>query len=244
MSLFIVAYLWVMEALNVYTVTSAIADPVRLSTMMYLMRGSSSVSEMITHLDVSQSNLSNHLAVLKNAGLVKATSAGRQKIYELANPEVAQLIEVLLHLQPVSPKKEKEIKPFQKARTCYDHMAGKLGVGVFNALVNHQAINFLNNTDPASQPLIAKVIVLGPNAIPVFDRLGVKLPLQASTRKFAFGCTDLTERTPHLAGALGAALCEAFFKQRWITRNTGTRGVFVTTHGKQALKDLMGLDIE
>ncbi len=97
-----------MEELNVFTVTAALADPLRLSAMMYLIRGSASVTEMINHLEVSQSNLSNHLAVLKNAGLVKGKPFGRQKIYELANPEVAQLIELLLNLQHVlRPQKRK-----------------------------------------------------------------------------------------------------------------------------------------
>ena len=244
MLLFDVAYICSMKALNVYTVTAAIADPVRLSAMMYLIRGSASVSEMVTHLEVSQSNLSNHLSVLKNAGLIKSTPAGRQKIYELASPEAAQLIELLLTLQPISHKKEKEIKPIQSARTCYDHLAGKLGVAVFNALVNQGAICFLNN-GRSDKSLIAKAMVLGPNADSVFGRLGVKLPLtKSSNRKFAYGCTDWTEKVPHLAGALGAALCDAFFTQHWIVRNTGTRCVTMTTQGKQAMKELLGLDIE
>src|ERR1700761_9673775 len=98
-----------MEGLNIYTITAALADPVRLLVMMYLIRGEASVTELMHHLDVSQSNLSNHLAVLKNANLVKVTPSGRQKIYELANPESAQLIELLLNLQTITPKKEKAV---------------------------------------------------------------------------------------------------------------------------------------
>ncbi len=144
-----------MEDLNVFTITAAIADPVRLSAMMYLIRGSASVAEMINHLEVSQSNLSNHLAVLKNANLIKQTPVGRQKIYELANPEVAQLIELLLNMQDASPeKKEKVIKPIQFARTCYDHLAGKLGVAIFEKLVREKAVLFPGGIGDGRQAIL------------------------------------------------------------------------------------------
>jgi len=244
MSRFFVTYLYGMEELNIFTITAAIADPVRLSVMMYLMRGEASVTEMINHLEVSQSNLSNHLAVLKNAGLIKATSAGRQKIYELANPDVAQLIELLQNLQ-LTPAREKEIKPIQLARTCYDHLAGKLGVGVFNALMAQGAIEF--DTDEKEKPkhLLAKTVISGPNATTVFNRLGVTIPqVKDVSRKYAFGCMDWTEKTPHLAGALGAAVCKSFFDQQWVIRKNGSRTITVTTSGRQALKNLINLDID
>lgn len=244
MSRFFVAYLCSMEELNIFTITAAIADPVRLSVMMYLMRGEASVTEMINHLEVSQSNLSNHLAVLKNAGLIKATPAGRQKIYELANADVAQLIELLQNLQP-TPKKIGEVKPIQLARTCYDHLAGKLGVGVFNALMAQGAIKFDADEIAKNKRLMAKAVIPGPNASPVFKKLGVTIPQAKDvSRKYAFGCMDWTEKTPHLAGALGAAVCKAFFDQQWVVRKNGSRTVTVTPSGRQALKKLINLDIE
>lgn len=244
MSRFFVAYLYGMEELNIFTITAAIADPVRLSVMMYLMRGQASVTEMINHLEVSQSNLSNHLAVLKNAGLIKATSAGRQKIYELANPDVAQLIELLQNLQP-TPAREKEIKPIQLARTCYDHLAGKLGVGVFNALMAHGAIEFDADKIAKNKRLLAKAVIPGPNAVAIFNKLGVTIPqVKDVNRKYAFGCMDWTEKTPHLAGALGASVCKAFFDQRWVVRKNGSRTITVTTTGRQTLKKLINLDID
>jgi len=233
-----------MENLNVFTITSALADPVRLSVMMYLIRGSASVTEIMHHLDVSQSNLSNHLAVLKNANLIKSTASGRQKIYELASPEVAQLIELLLNLQSITPKKNKEIKPTQFARTCYDHLAGKLGVAIFDTLVNENAIQYLDNSAPKDKDLLSREIELGPDAKQVFGKLGIDLSaLKNARRRFAFGCIDWTERTPHLAGALGAAICHEFLEKKWIARKKDTRAIALTNTGKQALKDLIGLNI-
>jgi DNA-binding transcriptional ArsR family regulator len=235
-----------MEDLNVFIITAAIADPVRLSVMMYLIRGSASVTEMINQLDVSQSNLSNHLAVLKNANLIKGIPAGRQKIYELANSEVAQLIELLLNIQHISPaKKERVVKPIQFARTCYDHLAGKLGVAIFEKLVEKKAVQFPGETAMKDRQFFSAALELGPDAKQVFGELGIDLnALKNTRRKFAYGCLDWTERTPHLAGALGASICDSLLEKKWIIRNSGTRAIAITTIGKQALKNLFGLDID
>lgn len=232
-----------MEELNVYTITAALADPVRLSVMMYLIRGSASVTEMLHHLDVSQSNLSNHLAVLKNANLVKVTPSGRQKIYELANPESAQLIELLLNLQTITPKKEKAVKPIQFARTCYDHLAGKLGVKLFNILLEKKAIQYPDKHND-SKPFAMKEMELGPDSKPVFEKLGIDLSVLNTRRRFAFACMDWTERTPHLAGALGAAVCHTFLEKKWIARKSESRTIALTTKGKQELESLLGLVID
>jgi DNA-binding transcriptional ArsR family regulator len=232
-----------MEDLNVFTITAALADPVRLSAMMYLIRGSASVTELMHHLDVSQSNLSNHLAILKNANLVKATASGRQKIYELANPESAQLIELLLNLQSITTKKAKEVKPIQFARTCYDHLAGKLGVALFNVLEKEKAIQYINEPG-RGQKFALKEMELGPCAGQVFSKLGIDLSSLNSRRRFAFACMDWTERTPHLAGALGAAMCHAFLEKKWVARKNESRTITLTKSGKQELKNLIGLNID
>lgn len=84
--------------MNIYSITSAIADPVRLSVMLYLLRGKATYAELQQHVDISQSNLSNHLAVLHKANLVSKISNGRRNSYEIAGPEVGHLIEHLMSL--------------------------------------------------------------------------------------------------------------------------------------------------
>jgi DNA-binding transcriptional ArsR family regulator len=235
-----------MEDLNVFTITAAIADPVRLSVMLYLMPGPASVTEIMNHLEVSQSNLSNHLAVLKNAGLTKSRSAGRQKIYELANHDVAQLVELLFNMQHTNiAKKERMVKPIQNARTCYDHLAGRFGVAIFKKLVEKKAIEFPDGQVTNGRQFFSEELVLGTDAEQVFGKLGIDLAsLKTTRRKFAYGCLDWTERTPHLAGALGASLCNSFLEKKWIVRKNGTRAIAVTSNGRLALKDLIGLNID
>jgi DNA-binding transcriptional ArsR family regulator len=233
-----------MEDLNVFSITAAIADPTRLSVMMHLIHGEASVNEMICQLDVSQSNLSNHLAVLKNAGLIKSTSTGRQKIYEIANPESAQLIELLSNFQRISPQQQTSVKPIQFARTCYDHLAGKLGVAVFNALVQKKAIKYPHGVMIKEREFFSIELAVGTNGKNIFSAIGVDLSSLTNTRRrFAFACKDWTEKAPHLAGALGAATCHAFLEKKWIVRKPSTRAVVLTANGRQALKNLIGLEI-
>ncbi len=86
---------------------------------------------------------------------------------------------------------------------------------------------------------------LGPGAEKVFGELGIDLSVLKNTRrKFAYGCLDWTERTPHLAGALGASVCDLFLENKWIARKNDTRAIAITKSGKQALRDFIGLDID
>jgi len=214
--------------------------------MLYLMPGPASVTEILNHLEVSQSNLSNHLAVLKNAGLIKSRPEGRQKIYELANHEVAQLVELLFNMQHTSvAKKERSIKPIQSARTCYDHLAGRFGVALFKKLVEKDAIQFPDEPLTDDRQFFSEELVLGADAEHIFYKLGVDLAsLKNTRRKFAYGCLDWTERTPHLAGALGASLCHSFLEKKWVVKKSGTRAIAVTSSGRSALKGLIGLNID
>ncbi|MBS1530106.1 MAG: winged helix-turn-helix transcriptional regulator [Bacteroidetes bacterium] len=227
-----------MNDLNIYSITSAIADPLRLSVMLYLLRGQATYAEIQQHLDVSQSNLSNHLAVLLKAGLVKKISNGRRNSYEIAGPEIAHLVEHLMSLQHL-PKQESKIKPIAVARTCYDHVAGKLGVSIFKSLADQQAIIYYDNGNTD----FSKQVELGINAGKIFGAFNVDLSAVDTTRrKYIYACLDWTEKQPHLAGAVGAAMCNAMMDKKWVVRNEEKRVLRVTDTGKRALREIIGLD--
>ncbi len=137
-----------MNDLNIYTITAAIADPLRLSIMIYLMRGEATYAGIQQHLDASQSNLSNHLAVLYKANLIRKINKGRRNSYEIASRDAAQLIELLQNMQKV-PVNKTVVKNIAIARTCYDHIAGKLGVSIFKALYESNTIIY---TAPEADP--------------------------------------------------------------------------------------------
>src|SRR5207302_5208639 len=126
------------------------------------------------------------------------TRRGRHVIYELHDPAVARLVESLGQIGGAPARTVKSV-PIARARTCYDHLAGRLGVAVFRTLVARDAVKA-----PKDVP---GDVALGPHADVVFGKLGVKMDeVRQERRRFATACLDWTERQPHLGGALGAAL--------------------------------------
>ena len=161
--------------------------------------------------------------------------------YEITGPDVAQLIEVLQHMQKASSINKKPVKKIALARTCYDHLAGKLGVSVFNSLVRTGAVIYDHPViDPAC---FSKEISLGTNAEKTFKAFGVDLTKISRThRKYAYACLDWTEKKPHLAGTLGAAVYHNMLNQKWITQHEEKRVIRITNSGQKALKEIIDLD--
>src|SRR5437870_2447104 len=110
---------------RVLAITQALGDPLRLAVLQHLMGGPASVSELMTVVGAEQSRLSNHLAVLRERGLVRASRHGRQVLYELHDRAVARLIESLAQIGG-PPTRAVKSAPVAHARTCYDHVAGRL----------------------------------------------------------------------------------------------------------------------
>jgi DNA-binding transcriptional ArsR family regulator len=217
-------------------ITQALADPLRLAVLHHLMAGPATVSELMTVVGSEQPRLSNHLAVLRRSNLVRSTRQGRQVIYELHDGAVGQLVESLRQIGGAPPRTAKSV-PIAHARTCYDHLAGRLGVAVFKALVDRRAVK--------TQTDVPGNVELGPQAGPLFGTLGVGLDaVMRERRRFAFACLDWTERKPHLGGALGAALCAELVGCGWIVRRPGTRAVLLTRAGARGLKRTLGVALE
>jgi len=232
-----IAFAYHQLLMNEYTKASEIAealgDPLRLALLDRLMGGPASVTELTSITGAAQSRVSNHLALLRKRGLVHARRAGRQSIYELADPTVAELVEVLLVAKdrrtPALPLSD----PLAVARTCYDHLAGRLGVEVFDALLAMGAVQLGRSGH--------KLVRLGPQGIPVLERLGVDVDQAlVMRRRFAFACLDWTERKEHLGGSLGALLCKAFLDRGWVVRGRG-RALDVTDAGTAALRQYLEL---
>ncbi len=215
----------------------AFADPLRLSILQHLMGAPATVSELKSVTGAAQSRVSNHLTVLRERKLVRATRRGRQMVYELRDHSVGELVESMTALAGAAPTKLKVSAPLIKARTCYDHLAGRLGVSLYDALIDREALSEIKAPrDP---------IDLGTKGVEVFERLGVDLEAALrERRRFAIGCPDWTERRPHVGGALGAALWTRFFESGWLVNQPGTRIVIVTEAGKRALRKKLGIELE
>jgi DNA-binding transcriptional ArsR family regulator len=221
---------------------TAVADPLRLRLLEHLMGGAASVSELVTATHATQSNVSNHLTLLRQRGLVRAVPLGRKRLYELKDPQVARLMESLASVAAGARTPTVKDAALIKARTCYDHLAGKLGVALFDELARRDAIRLPESYPAAGKAGSTSTLLLGPEAEAEFGRLGIAVrDAVKGSRTPGFACRDWTERRPHLGGKLGAALWHRFMEAGWVQRKPGTRAVIVTPAGRKGLQRSLGI---
>lgn len=219
-------------------IAQALADPTRFKILERLTDGPAAVSELVQLTGEAQSKVSNHLAVLRDRGLVTANRIGRQRVYEVADPSVGQLVESLGLIAGRGPAKVEMSPSLARARTCYDHLAGRLGVAIFDTLVARRAV-----VHPAAR--YRGPVVLGPAGEAVFGGLGIDLDeVRRERRQFATACGDWSERRAHLGGALGAALWMQTLARGWVVRRPGTRIIVVTPKGRRRFERDLGVQPE
>ena len=212
-----------------------LADPLRLRVVDRLgQRGPATVSQLAAELEVPLPQLSNHLRRLRAAGLVRVERRGRQGLYELADPGLRRLLPLLDRVTGRLAEPADPARPLAASRTCYDHLAGPVGVALYRALLERRAVT--ERPDGTVAP--------GAAAAPTLAALGVDLAtLSPGRRRLAFGCLDATERAPHLAGALGEAVATALMGLGWVERVPGSRAVHLTPAGAAGLRRALGLDL-
>jgi DNA-binding transcriptional ArsR family regulator len=220
--------------MDVSTTARLIGEPARAAMLDALLSGEAlAAGELARAARVRPATASGHLTRLRAAGLVDVVSAGRHRYYRLAAPEVAEALEALSLLGSAAPVRSlrgsRRAAAMALARTCYDHLAGKVGVAVCDALVSRGAL--VAGGDG---------YLLAPAGGELLDRLGVVV--EPGRRHFARPCLDFTERRPHLAGALGAALCGRLMDLRWLVRRVpGERALRLTDEGRTGLAETFGI---
>jgi DNA-binding transcriptional ArsR family regulator len=208
--------------------------------MLYcLMDGHARTStELAIVAGVSPSTASVHLARLKQDRLVKVSAAGKLRYYSIENSQVAAALEALTvvvggisaRFVPNTPQR------LRAARTCYDHLAGVLGVALHDRL---QEIGWLSIVPPNGGAY--DLTEEGGRAL---DGLGVDIDaVRRLRRRFAYGCLDWSERRPHVGGAVGAALLRITVKKKWVVRDLDSRALRVTSVGQRELRARFGLQI-
>jgi hypothetical protein len=196
-------------------------------------------SELAQLAGITAQTASSHLMRMTEAGLLQMEKQGRHRYHRLASPAVAQMIEGIMRLAaPATDKKPVRTGPRDAAlragRTCYDHLAGHLGVSIADALIN---AGHLDLGPDAGE--------ITPSGIRLFGNAGISVEAIAakSSRILCRPCLDWSERRPHLAGAIGAALCSHCFDRGWIRRVEGTRAVSVTPDGQRQLRETLGVNL-
>ncbi len=220
-------------------IATLLADPARARMLKTLIDGTTRpAGELAYAANVSAQSASAHLAKLVGGGLLASEAQGRHRYYRIASAEVADAIESLASLgvalrprTPRSPLPSKAVPiQFLHARTCYDHLAGEKAVRVCEAMLEARWL--------AAEGRDFSVTRLGEKKLAA---LGVDLAAARESRRvFARACVDLTQRRPHIGGALGAALLEVYVAGGWILRARRSRVVTITPKGEEAFRRMFG----
>jgi DNA-binding transcriptional ArsR family regulator len=221
---------------DIAAVAALIANPARASMLDSLFDGEAhSAGSLAAHGGISPSTASAHIDALVAGGLVVEERRGRQRLLRLAGPDVAQALEALsLVAPPTKPRPLRgpdRIANLRAGRTCYDHLAGALGVELTEALMARGGLE-----------LAGPDFALTATGERQLRALGVDVDGARSARRiFARACLDWSERRPHLAGALGAALADRLFELGWLVRLPAARSVKLTSIGESELSKRLGL---
>lgn len=221
-------------------IAAAIGEPARARMLYSLADGRArTATELAAVADVTPSTASVHLQRLRDERLVKVLAQGRHRYYSLQGSEVAAALEALSVLAGRSQPSFAPTTPQRllAARTCYDHIAGALGVALHDRFADAGWLS-----GPSARNAEYGLTAAGARTV---EALGIDLDAaRGSRRRFAYGCLDWSERRLHLGGALGAALLDVALRRRWIVRDLDCRALHVTPLGRRELRARFGLVLE
>jgi DNA-binding transcriptional ArsR family regulator len=226
------------DADRIAGVAAALASPARAAIACLLLAGTAHTGrELARHAGVAPSTASEHLAHLLDAGLLAVEAQGRHRYYRLADPGVAALLEAMLTALPEPPRPGPPAPPrvpasMVFARSCYDHLAGRLGVALHDRLVELDAVRV--GADGA---------VLTEGGAAVLADLGVTAARDRG-RPLVRQCLDWSQRRQHLAGTVGARLLATVLERRWLLRGpTRPRELRLSRAGREGLRTHLGMEI-
>jgi DNA-binding transcriptional ArsR family regulator len=221
-------------------IATAAGDPARAGMLNALMDGRALTASELAHVaGITPQTASGHLARLTVAGLIAVDKQGRHRYHRLATPAVARMLESIMQVAAdAEPQRTKAFTgprdiAMRAARTCYDHLAGTLGVALADAMVARGQIELASDAG-----------IVTDTGMALMQWLGIDLDAargKSKTRLLCRPCLDWSERRPHLAGAVGTALCAHCFDAGWIKRVDGTRAVTITAKGTAKFREIFGI---
>jgi DNA-binding transcriptional ArsR family regulator len=236
------------SANGIATIAALIGDPARANILSALMGGQAlTAGELSWHAGVGAPTTSGHLAKLSEAGLLVMERQGRHRYYRLASADIAQAMESLMALAATGPRRHRPPGPkdeaLRTARTCYDHLAGRLGTALAGSLDARGHV--ILGDGGALITEVGRDFLVGLGA-----GLGAALAdrndggAAGGRRPLCRVCLDWSERRHHLAGRLGAALLTCSLERGWIARIPDSRAVAITESGNQAFSAVFGITAE
>ncbi len=224
---------------DITTIASLLGDPARANMLTALSAGQAlTAGELAREAGVTAQTASSHLGKLSAGGLIEGRKQGRHVYYALSGPDVAGVIEALTGLAERTGHTRVRTGPkepaLRRARVCYDHLAGDLGVALLDSLMARKMIVGSGETLVLSEAGETFMTALGLN---VGALSGLRRPL-------CKGCLDWSVRRSHLAGALGAALLSRFYALGWAQREADSRVVSFSPRGLEAFREIFGVAAE
>ncbi|WP_408009899.1 ArsR/SmtB family transcription factor [Pseudalkalibacillus sp. A8] len=223
---------------NVAAVAKLISEPSRAVILTALLDGRFHPASSLAYVaGIKPQTASFHLKKMIDANVVRVEKHGRHRYYGLQNHEIAEVLESLLSLAPKvevkSFKQDSNDKAIRYARTCYDHLAGQLGVKITDSLLDNDFLKPVDNT-----------FKLTPEGEKFFRDFEIDLgQVRKKRRAYIHKCLDWSERRHHLAGAVGNALLDRLIDLKWIERVPTIRAVKITPTGKSSLKEVFDIEI-
>jgi DNA-binding transcriptional ArsR family regulator len=217
-------------------IAALVGDPARATMVSALLDGRAlTASELAVAARITPQTASTHLAKLTAAGLLSVVRNGRHRYFRLASPIVVDMIDgivaVALEKRPRYRPLSRQARALSAARICYDHLAGRLSVDLTDSFV---AREYVVLDDQA-----AEITTAGTR---FFTEFGIELPTLRSTRRHCRLCLDWTERRPHIAGTVGAAITKRYFDLGWMERMRRSHAVIVTPLGRRGFQETFGID--
>jgi DNA-binding transcriptional ArsR family regulator len=227
-------------AANMVEIAALVGDTARTTMLAALMGGQAlTSSELAALANVSRSTASGHLNKLVRARLLAVTQKRRNRYYRIASPLVARMLESIKTVAAIEtpgryrPRSARD-DALRFARTCYDHVAGELGVAIADALI---ALGYVVLTEDGGEVTEA--------GVRFFSRFGADLKSAVGSRRiFCRACLDWSERRYHVAGLVGAEIWRRCLKLGWLARGRDTRAISVTPAGRRGFRDTLGIDLE
>lgn len=231
---------------SIANLASLFGEPSRASMLQALMDGRALTSTELSNIaGIAPQTASGHLGQLTEAGLLASVKQGRHRYFRLAAPSVAQLLETLMQVSAeMTPAPMRKIRTgpkdlaLRRARTCFDHLAGELGVAIADALIAKEVIEL--NEDGGFVTTQGHLF---------FEQAAIQLPKLNSSgaqspRFTCRPCLDWSMRRPHLAGKLGAVLCSHCLEAGWLRKQDGSRALTITPKGERAFFELFDFRLE
>lgn len=230
-----------------------IGDKTRARILLALLDGRSlPMSMLASEAGVALSTMSGHLSQLVDGGMLRVQTQGRHRYYSLASPEVARAIESLARLappfEPKSLRSDTRARALRIARSCYDHLAGHLGVGIMRALIERKAVVGGDGRHDPQRAMEDKLSSRGkdleyritPRGWDMLAEIGVTAP--KTSRPLVRYCVDWTEQRHHLSGAVGAAVLDSCIDRGWVQRSPNSRALRILPAGEEGMRSWLGLD--